>query len=83
MAIASKVTVTGNVVRIDTRSGKRKSDGADYKINTALIVGQHNLAEVTIPDNLDLPPVGKPVSLLVEVNVFRDDDQLRALEYLA
>jgi len=83
MAIASKVTVTGNVIRIDTRSGKRKSDGEAYTINTALIVGPANLAEVTIPDALELPVVGKAVSLLVEVNVFRDDDQLRALEYLA
>lgn len=84
MAISSKVIVKGSAVRIETREGKTKDD-KPWKRHNVLIVGPACIAEVTFQGDgaLKLPEVNKPVELLVEVDVFRDDDTLRAIEYLA
>lgn len=86
MSLATHVIIDGNAVRISERTGKIKNGdraGQDFKVVTATVFGQHCQAEVTIPDGLTAPEVGKRVVMQCEVSTYRDDDQLRLVAYVA
>ena len=81
MSLSTTVIVVGKVTRLNVREGVAAATGKPYKITSAIIVGDQTMGEVTLPDSIVLQN-GQGVTLLCEVSTFRDDDQLRAVEWL-
>lgn len=82
MAIASQVIVEGSVIRMESRTVKKKDGSGDITFNTALVVGEHCMAQVSIPDGHELPKPGFKGRALVEVSVYREDDQMRLIQWI-
>lgn len=84
MSLGTSAILEGNVMRVASRTIKRKADGAEFVINTFVLFGQHCQAEVRV--NTDsgqkMPEVGKPVRCRVDISVYRDDDEISLGEYL-
>lgn len=85
MALKTTALVEGDLIRVQTRSIKRKSDGEEFIFRDALIIGENTLISVRVPDELvdDLPPVGEPLRGRVAFDTFRDDVQASLEEVLA
>ena len=84
MADTMTVRVTGTVLRVDNRSGSRKSDGERYSIDTVrVLVESTGIAEATLPDTVKLPGAGQVVDYLADVSVWNGRLQARVLEDLA
>lgn len=81
MSLPTAVILQGIVSRIDVREGVAAASGKPYKITTAIVVGDQTMGAVTLPDEIALRK-GMTVALLCEVSTYRDDDQLRAIEWL-
>lgn len=81
MSLPTTVILQGTVSRLDVREGLAKESGKPYRIVTAVVVGDQTMGAVTLPDEISLAK-GQRVTLLCEVSTFRDDDQLRAVEWL-
>lgn len=82
MAVKTTAIVEGNVIRADSRSFKTKA-GEDMTIDSVLIVGQFCIANVRVDTRtFKLPDIGKPIRIQVEVDTYRDDDQMALVAYL-
>ena len=81
MSLPTAVILQGIVSRIDVREGTAAASGKPYRIVTAIVVGDRTMGAVTLPDDITLVK-GASVTLLCEVSTYRDDDQLRAVEWL-
>jgi hypothetical protein len=69
---------------MSSRGGVSAKTGELWEINTALIVepALGVVAEVSFRKGEERPEAGKPVKLLAEVGVYRDDDSLSWVKYL-
>lgn len=81
MSVATQVIVQGTVGRITERKGLAKESGNPYRIVEAFIVGPICVANVTLADGIELRQ-GENVSLHCEIDIYRNDDQVRAVSRL-
>jgi len=82
MAVSSNVIVEGEVVRIDVRTVQKKDKSGEIQFVNALIVGEHCLASVGIPQGMEPPKKGFKGRALVEVSTYNNDDQLRLIQWI-
>lgn len=87
MSISTKVLVAGTVMSVEKRSGT--NERGPWQIGTALVFGlpgtpfAGGVAEVAFTGDSfgSLPPENTNVTLIAEVSVRRDEDQLRFVRY--
>ena len=82
MSLPNRVIMQGQVATLDVKEGKTARDGTPYRIVTAVIFGPQTYGAVTLSDEMGRIVVGSQVTLQCDVGVFRDDDQLRAVNWL-
>lgn len=85
MSVTTQAIVQGTVARVSERKviGTQGANaGKEFVIKSAVVVGDHCLAEVSFRDPIGLPKQGDFVTIAVEVSSFRDDDQCRAIGYV-
>ena len=77
------VIVAGTVLALSNRSGVSRRDPENprpYSIDTArVLVADHGIAEVTIPETLTKPGKGESVELVCDADVYNGQVQLRAI----
>jgi hypothetical protein len=84
MANTQTVMVTGEVLRVENRSGVSARTQQPYDINTVrVLVERKGIAEVTLPRDIGVPREGEDVGYLCDVSVFNGEAQLRATAELA
>lgn len=80
--------ISGPVLNSDSRSGITRPRGEDpggrpYTIRSAsVLVADTGVAEVTFPDDMELPRRGEDVDYAVEVTVYAGRPQFRAIRDL-
>jgi hypothetical protein len=82
VANSTTVRITGAVLAVDSRSGvsTRGPEPRPYTIRTArVLVGEHGIAEVNLPDSMPLPVRGEVVDLLAEVSEYGGNLRTRAV----
>lgn len=80
MATAIPARITGQVLDVTVRRGRRRSDNEPFSITTAFVlVGLRGVVPCTIPDDGPLVSKGDFVDLLAEVSVYGTDAQFRAV----
>lgn len=87
MSVSTRAIVTGSIAQVKNRSGVSTpkvpgEPGKPYSIDTALVLGEHCLAEVRFLDGTTIPKAGDNVTYVVSVGVFRDDDSLTVEDVL-
>lgn len=86
MAVATRAIVQGNVLSVSTRKGSKVQDDGKSKpweMVEVLIVGESCLAMATLDKGLEPPAVGEVVTAQIEVGVFRGQDSVRVISWLA
>lgn len=83
MSIATRLVIDGNVANISTREVTVKATGEKLTFTNVLVVGPNCLADCTLGNDVAVPEMGKRIQAQVEVGVYRDDDQIRLVKYLA
>lgn len=83
MSLPTTVIIQGLIARTEVFSGKAKESGNDFTIHSAVIFGDQTMGKVQLNDDLAaVLKKGMTVALLCEVGVYRNDDQLQAVEWL-
>lgn len=84
MAVSTTVEVRGTILKKTSRSITKASTGEVFVFNNALIIGEHSLAEVRIPDDFveKFPEQGKPVGVRCVVTSYRDQPELSVEAYI-
>lgn len=81
MSLKTTLIASGRIIRINSRDVQTK-DGREFTFMNAVIVGEHTIIDVRVPDDLAvifLQNVGEEVTALVELSIYRDDVQAQAL----
>lgn len=81
MAIRTSAIISGTVIRSSSRTIKREGK-PDLTFVNVLVIGDHTMADCTLADGLTTPENGKKINARVEIDVYRDEDQLRLVEFI-
>lgn len=81
MAVKTNAIVQGIVTRITHRDIPREGKDTLHFTNV-LIVGDNTLADCTLGRGVSEPTYGEFVTAVVEIDVYRDDDQITLIEYI-
>ena len=81
MAVATRSIIEGTVIQITVRDVTSKA-GDKLKFTNVLVVGDFTLCDATLGRDVGVPKVGDKIRAQVEVSVFRDEDQIRLLQYI-
>lgn len=82
MAVKTNAIIQGVVARVSKRDIPAKDDRAAMSFTNLLVVGDYTLADVTLGRGVEAPGVGQMITALVEVDVYRQDDQITLIEYI-
>jgi hypothetical protein len=88
MAIKSNAIIQGVATRITERkiAARPASPGVAAReamsFVNVLVVGDYTLADVTIGRGVEAPTRGEFITALVEIDVYREDDQMTIVEYI-
>lgn len=88
MAIKSNAIIQGVATRITERKFPARAASAGVAAREALtfvnvlVVGDYTLADVTIGRGVEPPTRGEFITALVEIDVYREDDQVTLVEYI-
>lgn len=86
MSVATTAIVEGSVARVSSRTVKVKAGanaGNEITFTSMFVVGPYTVANVRInTDAFELPKIGAQIRAMVEVSVYRDDDEVSLMEYL-
>lgn len=75
----SLARVTGNVLNVSHRSGKKKETGEPWSMtNVLVLVAGSGVSEVSWPSDASAPVPGDEIDVLVSLSVYRNEPQLRA-----
>ena len=86
MSLSTKLLVHGRVANVAhreitaTKEGPNK--GKKYTFTDVTVIGDFSLAEFRLADGLGVPELGQTITGLVEIGVYRDDDQSTLLTYV-
>jgi hypothetical protein len=83
MAVKTNAIVEGVVSRVTQRAypaieGKREAG----TITEVLVVGDYTLASCTLGRGVEVPTHGQFITALVEIDIYRDDDSVKIVEYI-
>ena len=82
--MADIARVTGAVLSVDTRTGRRKDNSGDWSMTTCrVLVGQRGTIDVLLSDRLAgalSPREGEKVDYLVELSTFSNRVQTTAID---
>lgn len=82
MAVKTNAIIEGAVMRVSTRSGET-NEGKRWTRTNLLVVGDYTLADVIVRgDDFALPSVGDMVRGVVEIDVYRDEDNCQLVQWL-
>lgn len=83
MALSATALVIGKTIRTSSRDVVSKKSGETFTIRNAVIVGDHCMADVRIPDGHVMPVVGSEVTLLVELSAYNGDAECNLVQNLS
>lgn len=83
MAVKTNAIIEGIVSRVSVRSyaaieGKREAG----TMTDVLVVGDYTLAMCTLGRGVATPALGEFITALVEIDVFREDDSVKIVQYI-
>lgn len=84
MSVSSSAIGEGTVIRVSSRSVVSNKSGSPvtYVFKSFLLVGDHTMLEIRVPDSHEIPAKGAKVRCSVLLSSYKDDDEATLDEYL-
>lgn len=84
MSVSSSAIGEGIVSRLSSRTVVSNKTGTPitYVFRSFLLVGDHTMLEIRVPDGIDLPAKGAKLRCSVVLSSYKDDDEATLDEYL-